>query len=268
MTTETTDNKVKSIDPRSLPRRFDVKEREAHWRTKWDALGISKHDKAASREQSFVIDSPPPTASGSLHPGHVFSYTHQDVIARYRRMTGWNVVYPMGWDDNGLPTERRVQNYFGVRAEPNVPYIPDLNVRKRRKELGLDKDEQLVVSRENFIELCHVVTAEDEKTYKELFNRLGFSIDWDEEYATIDDRCRSIAQRSFLDLDQRGHVYTAELPNDVGRRFPNRRRTSRGRRPSDSWCISTISSSASTNPSWEARRAYPNPSSSQRRGPN
>ena len=205
-------NKVLSINPRDLPRRFDVKEREAYWRTQWDALEISKHDKSASRDQSFVIDSPPPTASGSLHPGHVFSYTHQDVIARYRRMTGWNVVYPMGWDDNGLPTERRVQNYFGVRAEPNVPYIEDLNIRKRRKELGLDKDEQLVVSRENFIELCHIVTAEDEKTYKELFNRLGFSIDWTEEYATIDDRCRAIAQRSFLDLDERGHVYTAELP--------------------------------------------------------
>ncbi len=212
MTTEIADNKVMSIDPRSLPRRFDVKEREAYWRTQWDVLGISKHDKTASREQSFVIDSPPPTASGSLHPGHVFSYTHQDVIARYRRMTGWNVVYPMGWDDNGLPTERRVQNYFSVRAEPNVPYITDLNVRRRRKELGLDKDEQLVISRGNFIELCHEVTAEDEKTYKELFNRLGFSIDWDEEYATIDDRCRAIAQRSFLDLDDRGHVYTAELP--------------------------------------------------------
>ena len=208
----TTTNKVISINPRDLPRRFDVKEREAYWRTQWDTLEISKHDKSASRDQSFVIDSPPPTASGSLHPGHVFSYTHQDVIARYRRMSGWNVVYPMGWDDNGLPTERRVQNYFGVRAEPNVPYVENLNVRKRRKELGLDKDEQLVVSRENFIELCHIVTAEDEKTYKELFNRLGFSIDWTEEYATIDDRCRAIAQRSFLDLDERGHVYTAELP--------------------------------------------------------
>ena len=204
--------RVKAIDPKGLPRRFDVKEREAHWRKVWDELGISKHDHDADRSRSFVIDSPPPTASGSLHPGHVFSYTHQDLIARYRRMTGWNVVYPMGWDDNGLPTERRVQNYFGVRAEPNVPYIPDLDVDARKKELGLKSSNQLIISRENFIELCHVVTLQDEEAYKDLFYRLGFSIDWDEEYATIDDRCRRIAQRSFIDLDSKGEVYNSELP--------------------------------------------------------
>ncbi len=206
------ENMVKAIDPKSLPRRFNIAEREAYWRERWEELAISKQDRSASREESFVIDSPPPTASGSLHPGHVFSYTHQDVIARYKRMSGWNVVYPMGWDDNGLPTERRVQNYFNVRAEPNVEFIPNLDVKRRRKQLGLKDDEQLVVSRGNFIELCHVVTLEDEETYKDLFNRLGFSIDWDEEYATIDDRCRGVAQRSFLDLEQKGHVYTAELP--------------------------------------------------------
>ena len=211
MTTKTRDT-VPHINPRELPRRFDVKEREAFWREQWEKLQIAKHDKAAPRNQNFVIDSPPPTASGSLHPGHVFSYTHQDIIARYRRMNGWNVVYPMGWDDNGLPTERRVQNYFGVRAEPNTPYIQNLDVQKQRKQLGIHKDQQLVISRGNFIELCHQVTAQDEKTYKELFNRLGLSIDWSEEYATIDDRCRAIAQRSFIDLNKRGHLYTAELP--------------------------------------------------------
>ena len=198
MTIETAETRVKSIDPRRLPRRFDVKEREAYWRTQWDALGISKHDKAASREQSFVIDSPPPTASGSLHPGHVFSYTHQDVIARYRRMTGWNVVYPMGWDDNGLPTERRVQNYFGVRVAPYLPYDPDLDIANMKERLITPDGEFKPVSRSNFIDLCHIVTAEDEKTYKELFNRLGFSIDWSEEYATIDDRCRRICPKVFL----------------------------------------------------------------------
>ncbi len=212
MTITADTERISPIDPKSLPRRFDVHRQEAHWRRIWDELGISSYDRAAPRSKSFVIDSPPPTASGSLHPGHVFSYTHQDLIARYRRMTGWNVVYPMGWDDNGLPTERRVQNYFNVRAEPNVPYISELDIEKRRKELGLSKSRQLVISRENFIELCHLVTAEDEKAYKELFYRLGFSIDWDEEYATIDDRCRRIGQRSFLDLDAKGHVYTSELP--------------------------------------------------------
>ena len=212
MTTQSTNNKVISINPRDLPRRFDVKEREAFWRTQWDALGISKHDKTASREQSFVIDSPPPTASGSLHPGHVFSYTHQDVIARYRRMTGWNVVYPMGWDDNGLPTERRVQNLHNARVSLHQPYKPGLDVANMEPTLFTDQGEFKGVSRQNFIELCHEVTAEDEKSYKELFNRMGFSIDWDEEYATIDDRCRSISQRSFLDLDAKGHVYNAELP--------------------------------------------------------
>ena len=212
MTITADTERISPIDPKSLPRRFEVHQREAYWRQIWDELGISSHDRGMPRSKSFVIDSPPPTASGSLHPGHVFSYTHQDLIARYRRMTGWNVVYPMGWDDNGLPTERRVQNYFNVRAEPNVPYIADLDLEARRKELGLSKSRQLIISRENFIELCHVVTAEDEKAYKELFYRLGFSIDWDEEYATIDDRCRRIGQRSFLDLDAKGHVYTSELP--------------------------------------------------------
>ena len=187
-------------------------EREAHWRTVWDDLGVGMPTRDLPRGRNYVIDSPPPTASGSLHPGHVFSYTHQDLIARYRRMTGWNVIYPMGWDDNGLPTERRVQNYFNVRTDPTLPFIDGLDVDARRKELGLDDEEPLVISRANFIELCHIVTQEDEIAYQDLFRRLGFSIDWSEEYATIDDRCRRISQRSFLDLHAKGHVYSAELP--------------------------------------------------------
>ncbi len=203
---------MKSIQFGDTPKRFDINEREAFWRQRWNQLGIEKRGHGVSREKSFVIDSPPPTVSGSLHVGHVFSYTHQDLLARYKRMTGWNVVYPMGWDDNGLPTERRVQNYFGVRAEPNVPYVENLDVEVKRAELGLKKNQQLVVSRQNFIEMCHVITEMDEVAFKDTFQRLGYSIDWVDEYATIDDKSRRIAQRSFLDLHTKGHVYQLESP--------------------------------------------------------
>lgn len=203
---------MKSIEFGDLPKRFDINEREAFWRQRWNELGIEKRDHSAPRDKTFVIDSPPPTVSGSLHIGHVFSYTHQDLIARYKRMAGWNVAYPMGWDDNGLPTERRVQNYFGVRAEPNVPYIENLDVDAKRAELGLKKNRQLVVSRQNFIEMCHLITEMDEVAFKDTFQRLGYSIDWGDEYATIDDKSRRIAQRSFLDLHQKGHVYQLEAP--------------------------------------------------------
>ncbi|MCI0837565.1 MAG: valine--tRNA ligase, partial [Chloroflexi bacterium] len=203
---------MKSIEFGDLPKRFDINEREAYWRKRWSELGIEKRDPGAPRDRSFVIDSPPPTVSGALHIGHVFSYTHQDLIARYKRMAGWNVVYPMGWDDNGLPTERRVQNYFSVRAEPNVSYIENLDVEAERLRLELGKNQQLVISRQNFIEMCHVVTELDEVAFKDTFMRMGYSIDWGDEYATIDDKSRRIAQRSFLDLHQKGHVYQLEAP--------------------------------------------------------
>ncbi|MEX0761771.1 MAG: valine--tRNA ligase [Dehalococcoidia bacterium] len=203
---------VKSIEFGDLPKNLDLAAVEAKWRERWDDLGIHSRDLLKQRADNFVIDSPPPTVSGSLHVGHVFSYTHQDVIARYRRMRGANVVYPMGWDDNGLPTERRVQNFFNVRTEPDVPYKPNLDVEAERAAAGLKKDRPLVISRQNFIELCHIVTAQDEVVFKNLFQRLGFSIDWREEYATIDDRCRRIAQRSFLDLYEKDHIYQVESP--------------------------------------------------------
>ena len=203
---------MKSIEFSDLPKRFDINERELHWRKRWSELGVEKRDLNAPREKSFVIDSPPPTVSGSLHIGHIFSYTHQDLLARYKRMSGMNVAYPMGWDDNGLPTERRVQNYFSVRAERNIPYIENLDVEAKRAELGLKKDRQLVINRQNFIELCRVVTQMDEIVFKHMFDRMGYSIDWTDEYATIDDKSRRIAQRSFLDLYQKNHVYQLESP--------------------------------------------------------
>ena len=99
---------------------------EDRWTAVWAHEGTYHFDRTATREKVYSIDTPPPTVSGSLHVGHVFSYTHTDLIARYKRMRGYEVFYPMGWDDNGLPTERRVQNYFGVRCDPSQPYDADL----------------------------------------------------------------------------------------------------------------------------------------------
>ena len=158
----------------------------------------------------FSIDTPPPTASGYLHIGHVFSYSHQDIIARYKRMNGFNIFYPMGWDDNGLPTERRVQDFFNVRCDPDEKSVK--NIQEVVKNID-KKSNPLKVSRKNFIELCHLVTTEDEKVFKDLFMKIGLSVDWDQEYATIQDMPREIAQRSFLDLFKKGHVYNIESPS-------------------------------------------------------
>ena len=201
---------VRSIEFNSLPRNLDIASLEDRWQAQWQELGIYTRDPVQPRDRSFVVDSPPPTVSGSLHVGHVFSYTHQDLIVRYKRMKGWNIVYPMGWDDNGLPTERRVQNYFNVRAEPGIPYDPDLTVEPVGNRRKLPPP--LSISRQNFIELCKIVTEQDEEVFKDLWQRLGLSIDWSEEYATIDERCRRISQRSFLDLYDKGHVYQDEAP--------------------------------------------------------
>ena len=107
-----------------VPERPTLDGLEARWSAAWERDGVYRFDRSAPRERVYSIDTPPPTVSGSLHVGHVFSFTHTDTIARYQRMRGREVFYPMGWDDNGLPTERRVQNHFGVRCDPSVPYDP------------------------------------------------------------------------------------------------------------------------------------------------
>src|SRR5947209_2399008 len=110
-----------------IPEKPGLEGLEDRWSDRWAADGTYRFDRTSARADVFSIDTPPPTVSGSLHVGHVCSYTHTDTIARYQRMRGKAVFYPIGWDDNGLPTERRVQNYYGVRCDPALPYDPDFS---------------------------------------------------------------------------------------------------------------------------------------------
>jgi valyl-tRNA synthetase len=193
-----------------LPKHFDSASAEERLAQEWEASGIYRTPESIDAERVFSIDTPPPTVSGSLHIGHVFSYTHADLIARFHRARGRQVIYPMGWDDNGLPTERRVQNYYHVRCNPRLRYDPGLTIPN--PEDVDPKARPLEVSRANFIELCLELTKKDEEVFKNLWKRVGLSVDWNLEYSTIDKRSRAVAQRSFLDLVQKGHVYSSESP--------------------------------------------------------
>ncbi len=180
---------------------------EQVWVARWEDQGTYRFDRSRTREQIYSIDTPPPTVSGSLHVGHVFSYTHTDTVARFQRMRGREVFYPMGWDDNGLPTERRVQNHFGVRCDPSVPYDRDFTPPAKP-----DPKRQVPISRGNFIELCERLTLDDEKAFEQLWRRLGLSVDWTMTYATIDGHARAASQRAFLRNLARGEAYLAEAP--------------------------------------------------------
>ncbi len=173
---------------------------------RWEREGTYRFDRTRSRADIYSIDTPPPTVSGSLHVGHVFSYTHTDIIARFQRMRGKDVFYPMGWDDNGLPTERRVQNYFGVRCDPSLPYDPSF--------VPPDKPDKhpIPVSRPNFIELCIKLTVEDEKIFEHLWRYLGLSVDWSMTYATISRPAQRVSQMMFLRLLKKGLAYQVEAP--------------------------------------------------------
>jgi len=213
MSTQTSDREPRealAINPEVLPKHFDSTEAERRWDGAWQKAGIYHYDETRPREETFVVDTPPPTVSGSLHVGHMFSYTHPDILVRYWRMRGKNIFYPMGWDDNGLPTERRVQNYFHVRCEPHVPYEAGLVLAEASD--AMQKERARPVSRKNFIELCHQLTERDEQAFHALFSRLGLSVDWRQSYATIDDHCRRIAQASFLDMFGKGLAYQTWAP--------------------------------------------------------
>jgi valyl-tRNA synthetase len=198
-----------------VPERPTLDGLEAKWGAVWEREGVYRFDRDAARERVFSIDTPPPTVSGSLHVGHVFSYTHTDAIARYQRMRGRAVFYPMGWDDNGLPTERRVQNHFGVRCDPSVPYDPDFSPPAEGGR-GSDQKEggrgSVSISRPNFVELCLALTATDEQAFEALWRTLGLSVDWSMTYTTIGPLARRISQRSFLGLLARGGAYQLEAP--------------------------------------------------------
>ncbi|MGY6498977.1 MAG: valine--tRNA ligase [Microcella sp.] len=201
----------------ALPDKPALEGLEAKWGEAWEAQGTYRFDRdaaaAAGKDCVYAVDTPPPTASGSLHIGHVFSYTHMDLAARYQRMRGKHLFYPMGWDDNGLPTERRVQNYYGVRCDPTLPYDPDFTPPFEGGDNKSSKAaDQVPVSRRNFIELCEKLTVEDEKQFEDLWRALGLSVDWSLTYRTIGDEAQRAAQRAFLRNLERGEAYQADAP--------------------------------------------------------
>jgi valyl-tRNA synthetase len=189
-----------------LPERPALEGLEEKWTARWEADGTYRFDRSKTRGEIYSIDTPPPTVSGSLHVGHVFSYTHTDVVARFQRMRGKAVFYPMGWDDNGLPTERRVQNYYGVRCDPSLPYDPSFQPPDKPGK------QPISVSRPNFIELCARLTIEDEKIFEHLWRYLGLSVDWTKTYATIDRRSQRVSQAAFLHHLKNGIAYQLEAP--------------------------------------------------------
>lgn len=204
---------VSFVRAATTPDKVGVEGLEAKWGPSWDASATYSFDKSADKANIYSIDTPPPTVSGSLHVGHVFSYTHTDLIARYQRMQGKEVYYPMGWDDNGLPTERRVQNFYGVRCDPTLAYqkdfVPPFEGGDGKSSKAAD---QIPISRRNFIELCEKLTLEDEKHFEALWRQLGLSIDWSQTYQTISPDAQAVSQKAFLNNLSRGEAYQAMAP--------------------------------------------------------
>ncbi|WP_344245035.1 valine--tRNA ligase [Actinocorallia libanotica] len=190
----------------AVPEKVSLDGLEDKWVVLWAERGTYAFDRTRERAEVYSVDTPPPTVSGSLHVGHVFSYTHTDTVARYQRMRGKAVFYPMGWDDNGLPTERRVQNFYGVRCDPSLPYDPHFQPPEKPGK------NQIPVSRRTFIELCERLTEIDEKAFEEMWRRVGLSVDWNHLYSTIGARARTASQRAFLRNLARGEAYLSEAP--------------------------------------------------------
>ncbi|MFI5709075.1 valine--tRNA ligase [Kribbella sp. NPDC051620] len=180
---------------------------EEKWAAVWKEQQTYAFDRTAERADVYSIDTPPPTVSGSLHVGHIFSYTHTDLVARFQRMRGKKVFYPIGWDDNGLPTERRVQNYYGVKCDPSLPYDPSFEPPAKP-----DPKKQVPISRQNFVDLCGELTHIDEQAFEAMWRQVGLSVDWNYLYTTISDDSRRTSQRAFLRNFARGEAYLSEAP--------------------------------------------------------
>ena len=163
---------------KAFPKKYNNRQVEADLQELWANSDAFKWDMSLDKELDYVIDTPPPTVSGTLHVGHVYSYTQTDIIARYFRMKGKNVLYPIGWDDNGLPTERLVEKVKKVRGG--------------------------TMDREAFVDLCREVIPEYHQKFRSLFSHLGLSVDWSREYQTISDESQKLSQLSFLDLYDKG----------------------------------------------------------------
>ena len=193
---------------KSLDQRLELEEIENRCKKFWLENNVYAYDNTKSREETFIIDTPPPTVSGSLHIGHIFSYTQTDVIARYQRMHGKTVFYPIGWDDNGLPTERRVQNYYNITCNPELPY--DASFKPEHKEDNSAPRRE--ISRKNFIEACDKLTASDESIFEDVFKNIGHSYDWNLKYTTISPETIKISQESFIDLLEKNYITSVEAP--------------------------------------------------------
>jgi valyl-tRNA synthetase len=192
----------------TIPEKPSLEGLEARWRPHWESEGTYRFDRTKDRADVFSIDTPPPTVSGTLHPGHVCSYTHTDMVARYQRMRGKEVFYPMGWDDNGLNVERRVQILTGTRCDPSLPYDPDF----RPPASPGKRDRPVPVSRPNFQELCGEVVEQLERDYFELWSNVGLSVDWSHNYRTVGPRAIHAGQLGLLRLLRRDLAYRSQSP--------------------------------------------------------
>ena len=170
----------------SFPKKYQIQETEKKIQEQWQKEEIYKWQNDKSKEETFVIDTPPPTVSGLLHMGHIFSYCQTDFIARFQRMKGKDVFYPMGFDDNGLPTERLVEKIKKIKGSQ--------------------------LPRKEFVKICKEVVFDAEEDFKELFQSIALSIDWEQKYTTISDEVRKISQMSFVDLYKKGLIYQKLAP--------------------------------------------------------